>query len=164
MLYEKAKSLFGRYKTYTSGKSKDFVNIGMNDLDKIKHAALLKIDSHDIQVLRIFKSLGLLQINDIQIGVEQLDNFLYKNTLELSGKGITQISDLQFLTNLESLDLSNNQITDLTPLRNLKKLKRLNLSNNQITDLSILDELPNLIEVDVQGNAEAQPVARVLAS
>ncbi|WP_299459630.1 leucine-rich repeat domain-containing protein [uncultured Microscilla sp.] len=164
MLYEKAKSLFGRYKTYTSGKSKDFVNISVADLEKVKHAALIKIDSHDIQVLRIFKSLGLLQINDIQIGVDQLDNFLYKNTLELSSKNITQINDLQFLTNLESLDLSNNQITDLTPLRNLKKLKRLNLSNNQIEDLSILDELPNLVEVDVQGNDQAQSTARVLAS
>lgn len=164
MLYEKAKSLYGRYKTYDSSKSRDFVNITMTDLEKVKHAALLKIDSHDVEVLRIFKSLGLLQINDIQIDVDQLDHFLYQNRLDLSGKNLTQVNDLQFLTNLETLDLSNNQIIDLTPLRNLKKLKRLNLNNNQIADLSVLDNLPNLLEVDVQGNDMAQATSRVLAS
>ncbi|WP_299458091.1 leucine-rich repeat domain-containing protein [uncultured Microscilla sp.] len=152
MFFEKAKSLFGRYKTYDSGKSKDFVNIKPAELEKIKHAALLKIDAHDVQVLRTFKSLGLLQINDIQIDVDQLDQFLYQNHLDLSAKGLTQISDLQFLTNLEKLDLSNNQITDLTPLKNLKRLKQLNLYSNKVKDISILSELSNLEEVNIQEN------------
>ncbi|EAY26780.1 NACHT domain-containing protein [Microscilla marina] len=152
MFFEKAKSLFGRYKTYDSGKSKDFVNIKPAELEKIKHAALLKIDAHDVQVLRTFKSLGLLQINDIQVDVDQLDQFLYQNHLDLSAKGLTQISDLQFLTNLEKLDLSNNQITDLTPLKNLKRLKQLNLYSNKVKDISILSELPNLEEVNIQEN------------
>ena len=152
MFFEKAKSLFGRYKTYDSGKSKDFVNIKPAELEKIKHAALLKIDAHDVQVLRTFKSLGLLQINDIHIDVEQLDQFLYQNRLNLSSRGLTQISDLQFLTNLETLDLSNNKITDLTPLKNLKRLKRLNLHTNKIKDASILSELSSLIEINIQSN------------
>lgn len=152
MFFEKAKSLFGRYKTYDSGKSKDFVNIKPAELEKIKHAALLKIDAHDVQVLRTFKSLGLLQINDIRIDVDQLDQFLYQNRLDLSAKGLTQISDLQFLTNLEQLDLSNNQIVDLTPLKNLKRLKQLNLYSNKIKDVSILNTLPNLEEVNTQEN------------
>lgn len=152
MFFEKAKSLFGRYKTYDSGKSKDFVNIKPAELEKIKHAALLKIDAHDVQVLRTFKSLGLLQINDIHIDVEQLDEFLYQNCLNLSSKGLTQITDLQFLTNLETLDLSNNKIADLTPLKNLKRLKYLNLYSNKIKDASILSELSNLIEVNIQAN------------
>jgi hypothetical protein len=152
MFFEKAKSLFGRYKTYDSGKSRDFVNIKPAELEKIKHAALLKIDAHDVQVLRTFKSLGLLQINDIRIDVDQLDQFLYQNKLDLSEKGLTQISDLQFLTNLEKLDLSNNQIVDLTPLKNLKRLKQLNLYSNQVKDVSILNELPSLEEVNIQEN------------
>ncbi len=152
MFFEKAKSLFGRYKTYDSGKSRDFVNIKPTELEKIKHAALLKIDAHDVQVLRTFKSLGLLQINDIRIDVDQLDQFLYQNKLDLSEKGLTQISDLQFLTNLEKLDLSNNQIVDLTPLKNLKRLKQLNLYSNQVKDVSILNELPSLEEVNIQEN------------
>ena len=152
ILFEKAKSLFGRYKTYDSNKSKEFVNIKLADIEKVKHAALIKIDPHDMQVLRIFKSLGLLQINDIQIGVEQLDHFLYQNSLNLSSQGLTQINDLQFLTNLEKLDLSNNQITDVRPLANLKHLKQLNLSQNQIKDITPLSTLPHLQVLDVLGN------------
>ena len=152
ILFEKAKSLFGRYKTYDSNKSKEFVNVRLTDLEKVKHAALIKIDPHDVQVLRIFKSLGLLQINDIRIDVSQLDHFLYKNSLNLSGQGLTQINDLQFLTNLERLDLSNNQITDIRPLANLKHLKYLHLNNNQIKDISPLSTLPHLQVLDVLGN------------
>ena len=152
MFYEKAKSLFGRYKTYDSNKSKDFAYIKMNELEKVKHAALIKIDPHDVQVLRTFNSLGLLQINEIQIGVEQLDEFLYQNRLDLSSKGLVNIGDLQFLTNLEDLDLSNNNITNLTPLKNLKRLRKLNLNSNQVTDISVLAELSNLVELDIQGN------------
>lgn len=152
ILFEKAKSLFGRYKTYDSNKSKEFVNVKLADLEKVKHAALIKIDPHDVQVLRIFKSLGLLQINDIRIDVSQLDHFLYKNSLNLSGQGLTQINDLQFLTNLERLDLSNNQITDIRPLVNLKHLKYLHLNNNQIKDISPLSALPHLQVLDVLGN------------
>lgn len=152
MYFEKAKSLFGRYKTYDSSKSKDFANIKASELEKIKHAALIKIDTHDIQVLRTFKSLGLIQVNEIQIGVEQLDQFLYQNRLDLSSKGLKQIGDLQFLTNLEDLDLSNNEIVNLMPLKNLKKLRRLNLNSNQIKDIGVLAGLSNLIELDVQDN------------
>ena len=152
ILFEKAKSLFGRYKTYDSSKSKEFVNIKLSDIEKVKHAALIKIDPHDMQVLRIFKSLGLLQINDIQIGVDQLDHFLYNNSLDLSSRGLNQINDLQFLTNLERLDLSDNHITDVTPLTNLKHLKQLNLNHNQIQNVEVLATLSNLQELDIQGN------------
>ena len=152
MFFEKAKSLFGRYKTYDSNKSKDFAYIKAGDLEKVQHAALIKIDPHDVQVLRTFKSLGLLQINEIQIGVEQLDDFLYQNRLDLSNKGLVNIGDLQFLTNLENLDLSGNKITNLTPLKNLKRLKKLNLNANQVTDISVLAELSNLRQLDIQDN------------
>ncbi|HAS43905.1 MAG TPA: hypothetical protein DCS93_25740 [Microscillaceae bacterium] len=144
VLFEKAKSLFGRYKTYDSNRSKEFINIKPQDIEKISQVALIKIDPHDIQVLRIFKSLGFLQINDIQIGIDQLDHFLYRNRLDLSSKGLKQVNDLQFLSNLESLDLSNNQIMDITPLKKLKHLKYLNLRDNQVKNADDLQDLPNL--------------------
>ncbi|OJJ15186.1 hypothetical protein BKI52_39670 [marine bacterium AO1-C] len=149
ILFEKAKSLFGRYKTYDSNKSKEFLNIKPNDIEKVSQVALIKIDPHDMQVLRIFKSLGFLQINDIQIDIDQLDHFLYKNRLDLSSKGLRQINDLQFLSNLESLDLSNNQIVDVTPLKKLKRLKYLNLRDNLVKNADDLYELPNLQSLTV---------------
>lgn len=152
ILFEKAKSLFGRYKTYGSSKMKEFVNIKLSDIEKVQHAALIKIDPHDMQVLRIFKGLGLLQINDIRIEIDQLDDFLYNNSLDLSSRGLQQINDLQFLTNLERLDLSDNRITDVTPLANLKQLKQLNLNHNQIQNIQSLVTLPQLQELDIHRN------------
>ena len=54
--------------------------------------------------------------------------------LDLSDKGISDVSPLTGLTNLEELYLEANQITDLTPLAGLTKLKILNLYGNPIPD------------------------------
>ena len=71
--------------------------------------------------------------------------------LDLSGMGITDISGLEYLNNLEYLDLSNNNINDITPLSHLFNLDYLNLSNNKIEDIS---SLPNYAINYVIGNID----------
>ena len=64
----------------------------------------------------------------------------------LKGKGIKDITDLQYFKNLAFLDLSWLDITDISPLENLHNLSRLSLdSDKNITDFSPLAKMPTLI-------------------
>lgn len=72
--------------------------------------------------------------------------------LDLHSQGITNISALSSLLNLETLDLSSNhQITDISALSSLLNLKTLDLSSNrQITDISALSSLITLKSLDLR--------------
>ena len=65
-------------------------------------------------------------------------------SLGLSDNTITNISALSGLTNLEELDLSDNTITNISALSGLTNLRILYIGNNQITDLSALSALSGL--------------------
>ncbi len=67
-------------------------------------------------------------------------------TLEAPDSEITDLTGLEFATNLESLDLSDNQISDITPLKDLVNLKKLSLYDNQISDFSPIDALIGNLE------------------
>jgi len=76
-------------------------------------------------------------------------------TLDLSGKGIksiTEIKNLETLTDLQVLNLSNNQIDEILRLDNLTKLRELDLSNNKITEIYGLKNLINLRELNLENN------------
>lgn len=73
------------------------------------------------------------------------------------GRGISDLTGLEYATNLASLNLGElfyywvwppelrtNQIEDISPLSGLTRLKSLDLSNNQITDISALSGLTAL--------------------
>ena len=66
--------------------------------------------------------------------------------------GISDLTGLEFATNLNSLYLWNNRITDLSPLAGLTNLNSLYLYNNRITDLSPLAGLTNLTFLSIKGN------------
>ena len=72
--------------------------------------------------------------------------------LNLSGKGITDISVLRHCTQLERLDLSNNNISYIGALESVRTLKWLNLSNNKIANVSSLDVLTHLTYLDIENN------------
>lgn len=73
-------------------------------------------------------------------------------TLDLSGKGITDISVLSKCEGLEKLDLRGNSISDISPLMDIPGLKWLCLKNNSISDLRPLMGLTRLAYLDVQNN------------
>ena len=60
------------------------------------------------------------------------------------GRGITNLSGLEYCINLTRLRLYENEITDVSPLSSLTNLKGLGLSENQISDISPLSSLTNL--------------------
>ncbi|MEG4282816.1 leucine-rich repeat domain-containing protein [Microcoleus sp. A006_D1] len=74
------------------------------------------------------------------------------NNLDLEANQISDITPLQFLTNLTDLALYNNQISDITPLQSLTNLTKLYLDNNQISDITPLQSLTNLTSLNLYNN------------
>lgn len=58
--------------------------------------------------------------------------------IDLSGLGITSLSDIVYLPNVEVLDLSDNDITDVGPLNALSSLRDLNLKGNELESINLL--------------------------
>lgn len=73
-------------------------------------------------------------------------------TLDLSNRGITDISPLAQCTQLESLDLSGNALTSISALASMPNLKTLDISGNQIASLSPLIALTALESLDASNN------------
>ena len=65
---------------------------------------------------------------------------------------ISDLTGLEFATNLTELYLHNNQISDIAALSGLNNLERLRLGDNQISDIAVLSGLNNLTLLDLDGN------------
>ncbi|MCL0048165.1 leucine-rich repeat domain-containing protein, partial [Dehalococcoidia bacterium] len=89
----------------------------------------------------------------IEPGVEIYRSDLEQLTrLSASGKGISDLSGLEYAVNMETLSVCRNQISDLSPLSNLTSLTELWLGWNQISDLSPLSNLTNLTGLSLDEN------------
>ena len=66
--------------------------------------------------------------------------------------GISDLTGLEFATNLTTLGLFDNRITDLSALSGLTSLTDLGLHGNRITDLSALSGLTSLTDLGLSGN------------
>ena len=75
--------------------------------------------------------------------------------LDLSGRGIDDLSGIESFGSLEKADLSHNDIRVLLNLQICKSrdsLRELDLSFNQLSDVSALAELKALEVLDLSGN------------
>ena len=79
-------------------------------------------------------------------------------TLDLSGRGLTDISALSACQNLTSLNLSGNNISDLTPLMDIPGLQTLTLAYNNVSDLRPLMGLASIRTLDVSYNSVSSTV------
>ncbi len=75
--------------------------------------------------------------------------------------GLTDLTGLEYATNLQMLSLGLNQISDLSPLSGLANLQMLHLSDNEVRDLSPLSGLMNLRDLDFHNNrvSDLSPLA-----
>ena len=71
--------------------------------------------------------------------------------LRADGRGIQDLTGLEYAANLERIEFRRNAISDLTPLRNLIRLNNIKLRDNVISDVS---PLANLLSVDWLGLEE----------
>ncbi len=79
-------------------------------------------------------------------GLEYAINLTY---LDIAGNRISDISTLRNLTSLTSLSVESNSILDWSPIENLTNLTELGISDTNITDLSPLENLTNLTELGI---------------
>jgi len=73
-------------------------------------------------------------------------------TFKASNKSITDLTGLEFCTNLKTLGLEHNTISDVSTLAELTNLKTLYLTNTNLSDISALEGLNKLQELFLMGN------------
>ena len=106
--------------------------------------------------------IGLLP--DVPLTKERMRSVGY---IDIAGKGISDLTGLEFATDLRELDLRDNPITDLRPLANLTMLERLYLSDilpsTPTLDLRPLANLINLEELTLENSkvSDISPLARL---
>jgi hypothetical protein len=83
------------------------------------------------------------KIKDIS-EIEGLDTLTDLQVLNLSDNQIVEIKGLEYLINLIELDLSNNYIKEIKGLNHLIRLKKLNLKNNRFYSIKGFENLINL--------------------
>ena len=84
--------------------------------------------------------------------------------LNAGNRGITDLTGLEYATNLEDLSVGGNQIRDISALTNLVHLTGLSLFNNQVQDISPLANLTNLTYLNLALNRieTVEPLARLV--
>ena len=84
--------------------------------------------------------------------------------LRAEQRDITDLTGLEYATNLDYLEAWLNEIRDISPLKNLMRLKILNLYGNQIQDITPLANLTNLTALSISINAveNVEPLAGLM--
>ncbi len=90
-----------------------------------------------------------LKITDLT-GLEYATNLTH---LYIGGNLISDIAPLAGLTNLRVLSVGGNQISDLTPLSNLRRLTELSIANNMVSDISPLRNVRSLKRLEARRNS-----------
>ena len=93
-------------------------------------------------------NLGIRDLSEI----ENLESLTDLEELLLDNNQISEIKGLETLTNLKELSLDNNQISEIKGLESLTELEILSLSNNQISEIKGLETLTDLKELSLDNN------------
>ncbi|MDE0089267.1 MAG: leucine-rich repeat domain-containing protein, partial [Candidatus Poribacteria bacterium] len=111
---------------------------------------------------------SLLHVEALNSEISNLSGLEYATNLMglgLCGNQISDLSPLSDLVQIEHLSLCGNQISDISPLSKLTNLKLLDLGLNQITDITPLDKLVNLENLNLGDNqiVDISSLARLMA-
>lgn len=114
----------------------------------------------DFTPLYALTSLKTLSMKGVEIGQSQLDELCQAlpNCAIYTDKAVEEVVEVElggmtFMSDVESLDLSGRGITDISELAVCKQLKKLNLSQNSITDISPLVDMQLLQWLDISENS-----------
>ncbi|MGN0517319.1 MAG: leucine-rich repeat domain-containing protein [Acutalibacteraceae bacterium] len=126
----------------------DVVDIVNRNYDNRKQ----QCDLFDSDAKDVFSFLQDVESGEITPTSDELNALLMITSIDLSNSGITDISALSRLTNLQLVDLSFNQISDISPLSELTNLQTLYLNSNHIWDIPPLSKLTNLQNLNLSFN------------
>jgi len=129
-------------------------------LNKLTTLSIKGMDITESQLKELQEALPKCRVHSEQASEDVVDvvmgNVHFKSDvveLDLSGKGINDISELSKCENLRRLDLRNNDITDISALMDLPDLEWLCLRGNQISNINSLMGLVRLSYLDLQDNS-----------
>jgi hypothetical protein len=74
-------------------------------------------------------------------------------TIMVENSNVSNLSGMEYFTNLKSFSCSGNQITSLVPMQNMTSLQQLYVANNQITTVDLSGGFTQLTDFDFAGNA-----------
>ncbi|MGC3953189.1 MAG: leucine-rich repeat domain-containing protein [Propionicimonas sp.] len=114
---------------------------GLTGLEELELYTTKVRDPSPLYGLTRLTSLNLVN-SQISPNIGWVKRFPALKLLGLENLGITDITPLAALTNLEYLYLARNRISDLTPLAKLSKLTYLSLQENRILDASPVGHVP----------------------
>lgn len=89
------------------------------------------------EALTLFNK-GIKDLTGLEYAINLKELFVREQREEFRGKGISDLTPISGLTQLESLSIGGigNHVSDLSPIANLINIKHLDLGGNPITDLS----------------------------
>lgn len=93
-------------------------------------------------------------------GLTRNDVINLSGTLDLTKKGITNLTGAEYLINVDTLILTNNNISSLEPIKNLYRIRMLDVSYNKLTSLDgYILEIESLEEFYAEDNKIAEVTA-----
>ena len=98
---------------------------------------------------------GITRLSAHVSAISDISGLEYATQLQVLGLMSNQISDISALSGLTSLtilELRSNSISDISALSELTSLTSLNLNHNSISDISALSELTSLTSLNLSGN------------
>ena len=143
-------------------RSLDLRGTGVSDLTGLEYAVnLTGLDLSgnpvaDLTPLGLLVNLRVLGLAGVEADPWPLFTLTGLRRLSLRDAGLSDISMLSGLTELEVLDLSGNPVSDLWPLAGMHRLGALRLDGGAV-DLSLLAGLGSLGTLEVGGAAPARP-------
>ena len=89
---------------------------------------------------------------------------LHLTELKAAGRSISNITGIEYATNLTTARFAKNRISNISPLAGLTQLTRLRLQDNQVSSISSLSRLANLTELFLGNNqiADVTPLAELV--
>ncbi len=129
-------------------------------LGNLKELRSLNLDGNpvsDFSVLLNLDKLNSLYLSGTEIEEEQLEELaaaLPACTIrcETDGREEILLGSVRFYTDVKELDLSDKGLLDISALGECSELTTLVLSGNSISDLMPLMKLPKLVKLDISGN------------
>ncbi|OGO91039.1 MAG: hypothetical protein A2Y17_11820 [Clostridiales bacterium GWF2_38_85] len=88
----------------------------------------------------------------VPISLDPIKGLTALKTLSLGSMGLTDISAVSELVNLEGFYAPSNEIVDVSALEKLTKLETLDLSKNKISDISAMADLVKLTQLSLTNN------------
>ena len=111
------------------------------------------------EALTLFNK-GIKDLTGLEYAINLKELFVREQREEFRGNGISDLSPISGLTQLESLNIGGigNHVSDLSPIANLTNIKHLHLGGNPITDLS---PIANFTQLETFGFDDKVPLTDI---